>query len=135
VVLCTGKVYYDLLQARRDLKIDDVALVRVEQLYPWPRNTIVETIRRYKNAELFWCQEEPANMGGWMFVYPRLEYILEILGKKQIRAHYAGRKASASPATGLAKVHAQEQKQLVEQALKSKPEDLIRPFIRQTAMA
>ncbi|MBF0193943.1 MAG: 2-oxoglutarate dehydrogenase E1 component [Magnetococcales bacterium] len=135
VILCTGKVYYDLLQSRRDNKIDDVAIVRVEQLYPWPRDTIVKTIRRYKNAELFWCQEEPANMGAWMFVYPRLEYILEMLEKKQIRAIYAGRKASASPATGMASVHAKEQKLLVEQALTWKKEDLIRPFTRLTPMS
>ena len=135
VVLCTGKVYYDLLQTRRDANIDDVAIVRVEQLYPWPRDTIVKTIRRYKNAELYWCQEEPANMGAWMFVYPRLEYILEILGKKQLRAHYAGRKASASPATGLARVHSEEQKKLVGQALKGSSEELVRPFTRLTAMA
>ncbi|MBF0455408.1 MAG: 2-oxoglutarate dehydrogenase E1 component [Magnetococcales bacterium] len=136
VVLCTGKVYYDLLMARREQKIDHVALVRIEQLYPWPRNTVYEIVRRYKNAELYWCQEEPANMGAWSFIYPRLEFILEDMGnKKQLRPHYAGRKASASPATGLASVHAAEQKQLVEQALTGKSEDLVRPFSRLTPMA
>ncbi len=121
VVLCTGKVYYDLLQARRDEGIDDVALVRVEQLYPWPRRSLIQQISRYPNAEVAWCQEEPDNMGAWSFVFPKLVNILEELDRGQVLPVYAGRREAASPATGLFKTHVKEQKQLVEKALSPEP--------------
>jgi 2-oxoglutarate dehydrogenase E1 component len=73
VVVCSGKVYYDLLQAREDKGVDDVALLRVEQIYPWPKETLAREFAKYKNAEVVWCQEEPANMGSWTFVDRRLE--------------------------------------------------------------
>jgi 2-oxoglutarate dehydrogenase E1 component len=130
ILFCSGKVYYDLLQARRDQKIKDVAIVRVEQLYPWPRTSIFQQISRYPNAEVVWCQEEPANNGGWMFVLPRFEWILEELERKQLKPIYVGRTASASPATGSGKEHQQEQALLVEQALNGKIEDLPQPFRR-----
>jgi len=117
VVLCTGKVYYDLLAARREAAIDDVAIVRVEQLYPWPRQGLMQQISRYPNAEIVWCQEEPANMGAWTFVFTRLVDVLERLGAKQVLPAYAGREAAASPATGLLKNHLKEQAALVEKAL------------------
>lgn len=117
LVLCTGKVYYDLLQDRRERGIDDVALVRVEQLYPWPRALVIEQLQKYSNAQLVWCQEEPANAGAWTFVLPRLINILEELKRDPILPTYVGRKASASPATGLFKIHEQEQRLLCEQAL------------------
>ena len=117
VVLCTGKVYYDLLAARREAAIDDVAIVRVEQLYPWPRQGLVQQISRYPKAEIVWCQEEPANMGAWAHVFPRLIDLLERLGGKYALPAYAGRDASASPATGLLKIHLKEQAALVEKAL------------------
>ncbi|MBE0530927.1 MAG: 2-oxoglutarate dehydrogenase E1 component [Rhodospirillales bacterium] len=119
VVLCTGKVYYDLLQARRAAKIDDIALVRVEQLYPWPRQTVVNQITRYANAEVVWCQEEPANMGAWSFVFPKLVCIHEELDRRQALPVYVGRAEAASPATGLHKNHVKEQTALVERALSS----------------
>ena len=133
VILCSGKVYYDLWQARRDAGIDDVALVRVEQLYPWPRNTLVKQLRRYSDAEVVWCQEEPANMGYWTFVFPRLDNILvELSGNKATRPVYAGRPAAASPATGMAKVHQKEQARLVEGALTAALKSLQQPFLRKT---
>ncbi|MEQ8193919.1 MAG: 2-oxoglutarate dehydrogenase E1 component, partial [Rhodospirillales bacterium] len=130
VVFCTGKVYYDLLEARRERKLDDVALVRVEQLYPWPRTSVLQQISRYPNAEVIWCQEEPANMGSWMFVLPRFEFILEELGHKMPKPVYVGRKASASPATGSGSEHKKEQEKLVTEALTVKLEDLTQPFRR-----
>ncbi len=128
VVLCSGKVYYDLLAARREWGIKDVAIVRVEQLYPWPRRTVRQQLARYPNADVIWCQEEAANMGAWTFVFPRLEYIIEQLGEKAERPVYVGRKAAASPATGMASVHRKEQAKLVEDALKQDIEKLPQPF-------
>jgi 2-oxoglutarate dehydrogenase E1 component len=131
VVLCCGKVYYDLLETRRQQGIDDVAIVRVEQLYPWPRENVVNQLKRYPNADVVWCQEEPANMGAWTFVIPRLSNILDELGMKNAkRPWYAGRPASASPATGLNRKHVSEQAKLVAEALTGKLADLRQPFKR-----
>ncbi len=130
VVLCSGKVYYDLAATRNETGIDDVAIVRVEQLYPWPRTSVLQQLVRYPNAEVVWCQEEPANMGAWTFVYFRLENILDELGRKLRRPVYAGRKASASPAIGVAKVHHREQAWLVEQALSGELGAIPQPFRR-----
>jgi 2-oxoglutarate dehydrogenase E1 component len=117
VVLCTGKVYYDLLQERRDRGIKDVALIRAEQLYPFPVNSLGRVLAPYKNADVIWCQEEPENMGAWSFIDRRLEKVLNGLSIRAKRPAYVGRKEAASPATGLAKVHAQEQATLVREAL------------------
>ena len=117
VVLCTGKVYYDLLQERRDKGVKDVALVRMEQIYPFPAVTLPKVLAPYKNAEVVWCQEEPENNGAWNFLDRRLEDVLVKVGNKARRPSYVGRPAAASPATGLAKVHAQQQEALVRQAL------------------
>ncbi|MFZ4410881.1 MAG: 2-oxoglutarate dehydrogenase E1 component, partial [Paracraurococcus sp.] len=117
VVLCTGKVYYDLLQARRDQGIKDVAIIRLEQLHPFPVNSLKTALAPYRNAEVVWCQEEPENMGAWTFLDRRLEKVLKDLDIKAKRPDYVGRKEAASPATGLAKVHAAEQDTLVREAL------------------
>jgi 2-oxoglutarate dehydrogenase E1 component len=117
VVLCSGKVYYDLLQARRDAKQDDVAIIRVEQLYPFPVKSLPNAIAAYRNAEVVWCQEEPENMGAWSFVDRKIEKVLLGLDMKAKRPVYVGRPDAASPATGLAKVHQQEQDALVKSAL------------------
>ncbi|WP_419896254.1 2-oxoglutarate dehydrogenase E1 component [Roseomonas sp. USHLN139] len=117
VVLCTGKVYYDLLQERRDKKIDDIAIVRLEQIYPFPRLSLARVLGEYRNAEIVWCQEEPENMGAWTFVDRRIEKVLKELGHKTQRPAYVGREEAASPATGSAKVHQQQQETLVRQAL------------------
>jgi 2-oxoglutarate dehydrogenase E1 component len=117
VVLCSGKVYFDLLKSRAEKGDDTVALVRVEQLYPFPRITLGEVLRRYCNAELVWCQEEPENMGAWGFVDRRVEQVLAGLDVAARRPRFVGRAEAASPATGLFKRHAQEQAQLVGEAL------------------
>ena len=135
VVLCTGKVYYDLFEERKRRNINDVAIIRIEQLYPWPKETLLKQLARYPSAEVIWCQEEPANMGAWTFVDRRIEFILEELEQKAHRAYYVGRKASASPATGVLKNHVYEQALLVEQSLIGALFTLPQPFRRATRMA
>jgi 2-oxoglutarate dehydrogenase E1 component len=117
VVLCTGKVYYDLLAERDARGIDDVYLLRVEQLYPVPKKSLTKELSRFPQADIVWCQEEPKNMGAWFHIEPPLEEILTEIGARQTRPTYAGRVASASPATGLASKHKAEQANLVNEAL------------------
>ncbi|MEO0730797.1 MAG: 2-oxoglutarate dehydrogenase E1 component, partial [Pseudomonadota bacterium] len=117
VVLCSGKVYYDLVDQREELGIDDVYLLRLEQLYPFPARSLIGELERFPGAEIVWCQEEPRNMGGWSFAESNLRWVMEHIGSKQIHPRYAGRAASASTATGLASKHAQEQKALCVEAL------------------
>jgi 2-oxoglutarate dehydrogenase E1 component len=117
IVLCTGKVYYDLLAERRERGIKNVAIVRLEQIYPFPAKNLKAAIEAYKNADLVWCQEEAENNGAWTFVDRRIEAVLTCLDGAAKRPSYVGRKAAASPATGLAKTHAAEQAALVNQAL------------------
>jgi 2-oxoglutarate decarboxylase len=115
IVLCSGKVYYDLVDARRKSEDRNVAIVRLEQLYPFPLQSIREMLASYANAnELVWAQEEPQNMGGWTFVQERLENLLSNCQ----RPRYVGRSASASPATGSYSIHQREQSELVTEALK-----------------
>jgi len=118
-VLCTGKVYYDLQQAREDKGLDrKVALIRLEELAPFPEEVLEGELRRYpKGAKLVWCQEEPRNMGAWFFVAPRIENLMEAVGIEQRRLVYAGRKPAASPATGYHAQHEREQRLLVDDAL------------------
>lgn len=120
VVLCTGKVYYDLYQAREDKKIKDVVIIRLEQLYPFPMGALAEELTKYPNADVVWCQEEPKNSGYWEFVDRRIEGSLGVAKHKAGRPSYVGRSSSASPATGSAGVHKAEQESLVNEALKSK---------------
>ncbi len=117
VVLCSGKVYYDLLAQRREQGINNVALVRLEQLYPFPKVSLPKVLAPYRQAEIVWCQEEPANMGAWHFADRRIEKVLVKLDGAAKRPRYIGRPAAASPATGLAKIHAVEQAALVTAAL------------------
>ncbi len=117
VVLSSGKVYFDLYEAREAAGIDDVYLLRVEQLYPFPARTLIAELGRFPNADVIWAQEEPKNMGAWSFIEPNIEWVLDHTGGKAKRARYAGRPASASTATGLASKHASEQKTLVAEAL------------------
>ena len=117
VVLCSGKVYYDLL-AERDTRVQtDTYLMRMEQLYPIPKKSLTAELGRFKGAEFVWCQEEPKNQGAWSHIEPELETILTAVGAAQTRPRYAGRVASASPATGLASRHKTEQAALVADAL------------------
>ncbi|MFC3228278.1 2-oxoglutarate dehydrogenase E1 component [Marinibaculum pumilum] len=118
VILCSGKVYYDLLEERRARKLKNVYLMRVEQLYPFPHKTLVAELDRFKKAkQVIWCQEEPKNMGSWHYINERLEAVLVEAGFKASRPLYAGRPEAASTATGLLKRHQAEQATLVEQAL------------------
>ncbi|MBE3636696.1 2-oxoglutarate dehydrogenase E1 component [Mangrovicoccus algicola] len=117
VVLCSGKVYYDLLEERDARGIDDVYLLRVEQFYPFPAMSLVEELQRFKGAEMVWCQEEPKNQGAWSFIEPNIEWVLDKIGATHKRPVYAGRAASASPATGLASQHKAQQNALVNAAL------------------
>jgi 2-oxoglutarate dehydrogenase E1 component len=117
VVICSGKVYYDLLAERDKRALDNVYLLRLEQFYPFPAMSMVKELERFKGAEIVWCQEEPKNQGGWTFVEPNLEWVLTKIGAKQSRPTYAGRSASASPATGLASRHKAEQEALINDAL------------------
>jgi 2-oxoglutarate dehydrogenase E1 component len=117
VVLCSGKVYYDLYEAREAAGMDNVYLMRVEQLYPFPVRALMAELGRFPHAEIVWAQEEPKNMGAWSFAEPTLEWVLAHTQNSFKRPRYAGRAAAASTATGLASRHAAEQKALVEQAL------------------
>jgi 2-oxoglutarate dehydrogenase E1 component len=117
VVLCTGKVYFDLTKARANHGDNHVALVRLEQLYPFPFNALAKVLQRYRNAEIIWCQEEPQNMGAWNFVDRRIEQVLAALDVASKRPRFAGRAEAASPATGLFKRHVEEQAHLVAEAL------------------
>ncbi len=117
VVFCSGKVYYDLIEAREQKNIKDVALARLEQFYPFPEEALVAEIKKYKNAEIIWCQEEPENMGGWYFVDRKLEQAIRQAGDKKKRPVYVGRKAAASPAAGYMKIHTKEQETLINEAL------------------
>jgi 2-oxoglutarate dehydrogenase E1 component len=118
VVFCTGKLYYELLDMQQKHNRTDVAIVRLEQLYPFPLTQIQAIISKYKKAQdYFWVQEEPENMGAWNFVDRRIESVLKTLDIKAKRPDYVGREEAASPATGLAKVHQQQQEALVRAAL------------------
>ncbi|PVH27344.1 2-oxoglutarate dehydrogenase E1 component [Pararhodobacter oceanensis] len=117
VVLCSGKVYFDLLAERDKRGLDDVYLLRVEQLYPVPTQSLRKELSRFLQAEIVWCQEEPKNQGAWSFFEPNLEWVLTHIGARETRPRYAGRNASASPATGLASRHKAQQEALVDAAL------------------
>jgi 2-oxoglutarate dehydrogenase E1 component len=105
VVMCTGKVYYDLYEEREKRGINDVYLLRVEQLYPFPAKALIKELSRFKNADMVWCQEEPKNQGSWFFVEPYLEWVLNQINAQTKRPSYVGRPASAATATGLMSKH------------------------------
>lgn len=117
VILCSGKVYYDLFEARQEKEIDDIAIIRLEQLYPFAEDEVCQQLKKYKNAEIIWCQEEPKNMGAWKFIEDFIEDSANKINHKYSRPKYVGRVASASPATGYASYHNQEQKALIDEAL------------------
>jgi 2-oxoglutarate dehydrogenase E1 component len=116
VVLCSGKVYYDLFEEREKRGIDDVYLVRVEQLYPFPLKALATGLSRFKKADIVWCQEEPKNMGSWTFVEPYLEWVLSQTAGKTKRPRYVGRPASAATATGLMSKHMAQLKAFLDEA-------------------
>ncbi|MBS0526970.1 MAG: 2-oxoglutarate dehydrogenase E1 component [Proteobacteria bacterium] len=117
VLLCSGKVYFDLLAERRKRRIDDIAIIRIEQLYPLPFTRLGARLSAYPNAQVVWCQEEPENMGAWHFIDRRIERALSNIDVKAKRPVYIGRPESASPATGSARNHLKEQADLVDRAL------------------
>ena len=133
VVFCSGKVYYDLLKARRKEALHDVALVRIEQLYPFPSEEYQAVLNRYPEArEVVWCQEEPQNQGAWYQIRHRLQEL--VLGRRPVL--YAGRSPAAAPATGIGKIHEMEQQALVAAALHSNTtEESARETTRLTAAA
>lgn len=117
VVMCSGKVYFDLLEERDARGLDDVYLLRVEQFYPFPALSLVKELERFTDAEMVWCQEEPKNQGAWSFIEPNIEWVLTRIKARHKRPTYVGRHASASPATGLASQHKAQQQALVNDAL------------------
>jgi len=116
VIICSGKVYYELFAAREELGLDDIYLLRVEQLYPYPDDVIQKELKRFKNADMVWCQEEPKNMGAWAFINPFIEDSLLAIDAKNTRPRYIGRKAAASTATGVAAKHKKEQQAIIDGA-------------------
>ena len=117
VVMCSGKVYFDLLEERDSRGIDDIYLLRVEQFYPFPAQATVKELKRFSNAEIVWCQEEPKNQGAWTYMEPNIEWVLTRINAKVTRPKYVGRTASASTAAGLASSHKLQQAALVDDAL------------------
>ena len=116
VVLCSGKVYYDLYEEREKRGVDDVYLLRVEQLYPFPLKALVNELSRFRKAEIVWCQEEPKNMGAWTFVEPYLEWVLARPAARSKRPRYVGRPAAAATATGLMSKHLAQLKAFLDEA-------------------
>lgn len=117
IVLCSGKVYYDLYEEREKRGMDDIYLMRVEQLYPVPLKALVAELSRFKKAEVVWCQEEPRNMGAWHFIEPYLEWVLNQVNGVSRRPRYVGRAASAATATGLMSKHQAQLKAFLDEAL------------------
>jgi len=117
VIVCTGKVYYDLYEEREKRGLNDIYLLRVEQLYPWPHKALAQELARFTKAEFVWCQEEPYNMGAWSFAQPNLERVLDFIKAKNSTVRYVGRAASASTAAGLMSKHLKELKAFLDEAL------------------
>ncbi len=118
VIICSGKIFYDILDARDKQNITDIAIMRLEQLYPFPDDAITEELKKYPNAQIIWCQEESQNAGAWYFVDRRIEKILQnIKHRPHTAPFYVGRAESSSPATGSAKKHATEQADIIKEAL------------------
>jgi 2-oxoglutarate dehydrogenase E1 component len=117
VILCTGKVYYDLYEEREKRGIQDIYLLRVEQLYPVPLKALVGELSRFRQAEIVWCQEEPKNQGAWFFIEPYLQWVLAQAGAEQRAARYVGRSASAATATGQMSKHLGQMKSFLDDAL------------------
>ena len=119
VILCSGKIYFDLLAAREKLKVDDVVLFRIEQLYPFPAKSLVKELKPYiEKAKFYWCQEEPKNMGAWFSVRDYIQWTLDTLKAKNNEIFYIGRSPDASPATGYAKRHLFEQQEIISKVFK-----------------
>jgi len=120
VIMCSGKIYFDLYEEREKRGINDIYLLRIEQLYPWPHKVLIQELCRFPQAEMVWCQEEPLNMGAWSFVQLNIERALEFIEAKERRVRYAGRPPSAATATGLMSKHQRELRGLLDEALGGK---------------
>ena len=118
VVMCSGKIYYDLIEEREKTKNDDIVFVRLEQLYPFPAKTLAKVLKKYKKAKFIWCQEEPKNMGAWNTVRNYIERTLEMINFKDINIKFVGRSASSTTATGNANKHLAQQKEILEKIFK-----------------
>ena len=118
VVICSGKIYYDLIEEREKVKNDEVVFVRLEQLYPFPAKTLARVLKKFKKAKFIWCQEEPKNMGAWNTVRNYIERTLEMINFKDINIKFVGRSASSTTATGNANKHLAQQKEILEKILK-----------------
>jgi 2-oxoglutarate dehydrogenase E1 component len=114
VVICSGKIYYDLQEAKEQKNAHNVALISLEQLYPFPTNELIKELKNFNKAEIIWAQDEHKNMGAWNFVQEYIEEIMEKIGHKQNRLKYIGRAKSASPATGYASYHLQQQQEIIK---------------------
>jgi 2-oxoglutarate dehydrogenase E1 component len=125
VIFCSGKIYYELDDYRTENKIKNVKIIRLEQLYPFPYDTMTEVILNHKNCDFIWAQEEPKNMGPWDFVKSRIRHILS-KNKLDQQIHYVGRKRSAAPATGIAKRHNANQNMIKKLALQSSIKSIIK---------
>ena len=118
VVICSGKIYYDLIEEREKAKINNIVFIRLEQLYPFPAKTLARVLKKYKNAKFVWCQEEPKNMGAWNTVRNYIERTLEMIDFKDINIKYVGRSASSTTATGNSNKHLAQQKEILEKIIK-----------------
>ena len=118
VVICSGKIYYDLIEEREKTKNADIVFVRLEQLYPFPAKTLAKVLKKYKKAKFIWCQEEPKNMGAWNTVRNYIERTLEMINFKDINIKFVGRSASSTTATGNANKHLAQQKEILEKIFK-----------------
>ena len=118
VVMCSGKIYYDLLEEREKIKNNEVVFIRLEQLYPFPVKTLAGVLKKYKKAKFIWCQEEPKNMGAWNTVRNYVERTLKMINFKDINIKFVGRSASSTTATGNANKHLAQQKEILEKILK-----------------
>jgi 2-oxoglutarate dehydrogenase complex, dehydrogenase (E1) component, and related enzymes len=118
VIMCSGKIYFDLIEAREKIKNNRVFFIRIEQLYPFPVKTLAQELKRFrKNAKFYWCQEEPQNMGAWNTAKNYIEWTLEHIKSENQNVDYIGRKPAASPATGYMKKHLAQQKEIIEKVL------------------
>jgi len=119
VIICSGKIYFDLLAAREKAKRDDIVFFRIEQLYPFPAKSLAKALKPYaNNSKFIWCQEEPKNMGAWSSVRDYIQWTLDYIKANNDTISYIGRSVAASPATGYAKRHLAQQKEIIDKIFK-----------------
>jgi len=124
LIFCSGKIYFELQDHIEKLKKDDTHIVRIEQLYPFPYETLVESIKNFTNCEMIWCQEEPKNMGCWEFIEKRIENVLKAINAKQTNLYFIGRRSAASPATGVFDRHLSNQQNIIRLAIEADLEEI-----------